>query len=171
MTELAALLDIAWGLLVPGRLVALATVSARGAEARTVVLRGVERRASEVRLYTDALNPKVAQIAEHEGGTILVWVPERALQLRAEVTLATAPGSAADWAAMDPEARGNYGTLPAPGTGIPHAGAYERQADPARLTVISGRVTAMDLADLMPVPHRRARFEAADGWKGRWLAP
>lgn len=171
MTELASLLDIAWGLLVPERLVVLATVSERGAEARTVVLRGADRGASEVRLYTDALSPKVAQIAAHRGGTILVWEPERALQLRVEVDLAVLPGSAADWAQIDPEARGNYGTLPAPGTGIPRAGAYERQADPARLAVIRGQVTAMDLADLASVPHRRARFEAAHGWKCRWLAP
>jgi hypothetical protein len=171
MSELCRVLDVAWALLTPPRTAVLATASDRGAEARVVVLRGADRTAGLTWLYTDAESPKIAQIATHPGGTLVFWEPASGRQLRVAVDLSAGPGTTADWASMTPEARGNYGTLPPPGHPIPQATAYVRQPEPTRFAVVVGRITAFDLVELATEPHRRARFDAADDWAGRWLAP
>lgn len=174
MTEaLAALLDRGWGWLGAGgvRHGVLATVAGRGAEARTIGLRRADRAEGLVELHTDAATPKVAEIAAAPGGTLMFWDEALKLQIRLRLHLSVVPGTATDWAGVPPGSRGNYGTVPVPGTPIPGPEAYRRSPDPARLAVIRGRIDEIDLVDLAPVQHRRAVYRRSDGWAGRWLAP
>jgi hypothetical protein len=60
--------------------------------------------------------------------------------------------------------------MPAPGTPIAAALDYRKTPDPAAFAVLRCTVQTIDAVHLGP-NHRRARFDAADGWHGQWLAP
>lgn len=172
MSELARFLDRGWTWLeAPGRLGVLATVAARGAEARTVMLRQADRTEGRVVIHTDSQTPKCAEIAAAPGATLLFWDADLSLQIRLRLELRLRPGTDTEWAAVPLASRGNYGTVPAPGRPISGPEAYRRDPDPARLVVVEGRVAEIDLVDLSRPLHRRALFLRVEDWAGRWLAP
>ena len=53
----------------------LATVDGEAADARTVVLRDLDRDSRTLLIYTDARSPKLAQIAARPLGTLVMWSP------------------------------------------------------------------------------------------------
>ena len=161
MSDLAALLDAAWDALLRGvadrdadlRLLTLATAGTDGwPQARTVVLRGADRAAGRLTVHTDRQSAKVAELAADPRATLLGWDAGAALQVRLRVRVAARDGTAEEWARVPPASRPAY------------------SGDPARFTVLTATVEAMDLLHLGPV-HRRAVFLRADGWAGVWRAP
>ncbi|MBI1418848.1 MAG: pyridoxamine 5'-phosphate oxidase [Limimaricola sp.] len=182
MTDtLADLLDLAWQRLAlgvadrnaPARYPVLATLGADGwPAARTVVLRAAQRIAGVLEIHTDTRSAKVASLHADPRAEIVIWDPAVALQmrLRAEVAVLTGSAAAPAWADVPDVARGNYGSLPAPGTPIPTPLAYEKAGEAGRFAVLRAQIVAIDLLHIGPA-HRRARFRRADGWTGEWLAP
>ena len=174
--DLDALLAHVWARLAAGarsgddpfRTVALATCGAEGAEARMVALRRADAATGEVEVHSDARAAKVGALAADPRATILAWDPATGLQLRLRVAMTVAVADGGRWARVPAEARGNYGTDPAPGTPIPAPGAFARTPRPERFAALLGRVRALDAVSLAHAPHRRAAFDAAGG---RWLAP
>ena len=150
------------------RHVALATAGPDGPEARTVALRAADRAAGTVEVHSDARTPKVAQIGADPRAQLLLWDETTGEQLRVSVRMEVARADPARWAAVPAEARGNYGTEPAPGTPIDGPDDFRREPARAKHAALVGRVTAMDAVMLATDPHRRARLE---GGRWRWVAP
>jgi hypothetical protein len=181
-SELAATFDAVWRELAQGvvdrhaaaRHPALATVGRDGGgEVRTVVLREADREAARVAFHTDAAAIKVDEIRAAPRVALLVWNAHDRLQIRLRATAAVHTGAAvADiWGGLTAAERANYGGSPAPGTPIAAPDDHAAGADARRFAVVQGALDEIETLHLGPDRHRRARFTAADGWRGTWLAP
>ncbi|MEM7191013.1 MAG: pyridoxamine 5'-phosphate oxidase family protein [Pseudomonadota bacterium] len=179
-TDLGATLDRAWDLLsaataareTQARLVTLATISASGPEARSVVLRSANRAAASVRIFTDSRSCKITEAQADPRASILHWNEGAAFQirLRGNLSVQTGPEVDDDWAALNDLARLSYA---GPGPGLPIGGpgprplAGERKA----FAVLTMSVSEMDVVWLGPDLHTRAVYRETDGWAGTWLSP
>ncbi len=179
-TTLAGLGDRAWRHLEAGaaepdhpfRTPCLATTGlGGGAEARMVVLRGAEERASRLEIHTDRASRKVDEIASTPLATLLFWAPRDLLQVRARCRVEVLVGDAvqAAWDAIPDNARRNYGGRPPPSTPMARDTDYAETSERDRFAVLAAEVTSLDILHL-GATHRRALFEAGDA-PGRWLAP
>jgi hypothetical protein len=193
--DLSRVLDSAWVLLGRGsadrrsplHTPVVASVGVDGApEARVMVLRKAERATGLLRFHTDARSPKVASL-HGRPVAVLGYHPGEAVQLRltgvAEV-VTEGPEVDAIWAQSTEFARRCYmveagpGTpLPAPGSGLP-ADVEGRKPELAELVparanfaIVRVRVTRLDWLHLAQAGHRRAVFDAGDGWAGGWVVP
>lgn len=156
----------------PARHPVLATVGRDGgAEARSVVLRGVDAAAGALTFHTDLASAKVAEIAAEPRGTVLIWDAKAQLQMRLRVELTVRDGTQAEWAAVPEGAQRVYGGTPAPGAEIARPDAHDSAPDPARFAVVTAQVDAIETLHLGQDRHRRALFRRADGFRGVWLAP
>jgi len=160
----AAERDHAW------RTMTLATTDGEAALARTVVLREVDAAARRLLFYTDVRSAKVAQIAAHPVGTLLLWSAALGWQLRLRCRFEVDHGGLAAssrWARLRlmPAAQDYLSPL-APGSEIgPH------QSGPApreHFAVVGAGVEAMDWLELHADGHRRALFDARGP---RWVQP
>lgn len=157
----------------PARHPTLATIGTDGMpQARTVVLRATDRSAATLDLHTDLHSAKVAELRANPRASLHVWNPSPHLQVRIEAEVAILTGAAvADiWERVPEPSRMAYGSLPAPGQPIADALDYDKSPDQAAFAVLRLSVQAIDAVHLGH-DHRRARFNRADGWTGRWLAP
>jgi len=149
----------------------LATVDGERGDARTVVLREWDEDASTLLIYTDARSPKVAQLAAHPLGTLVLWSAALGWQLRLEVRLtAEVEGLAVSsrWATlkMTPAAHDYLSPLP-PGSDL-SAPVQPTRESRVHFAVLAAEVQAIDWLELHAGGHRRARFDAQGA---RWLAP
>ena len=179
--DLAAFLDLGWQRLTRGvadrraaaRHPVFATVSPDGApEARTVVLRGANRAEGTVEIHTDGGSDKVASLRANPRAQLMVWDEKAKLQIRLSTRVTIHQGSevADRWKNVPAGSRIAYGASPNPGTPIPTAHAYTKLASLDWFTVLSCRIDAIELMQLIE-PHRRAVFQSADGWIGAWRVP
>ncbi len=154
----------------PWRQAVLATADGEGADARTVVLREVDVQERTLVFYTDARSPKVAQIAAHPRGTLVLWAATLGWQLRLQVQLAVQSDGlsvSSRWARVSTTlAAQDYLSVLAPGsplkTAVPERGTREHFA------VLTANVLSIDWLELHADGHRRALFDA----RGQhWLAP
>ncbi|MHA7887573.1 pyridoxamine 5'-phosphate oxidase family protein [Roseicyclus sp.] len=175
-TTLSSLLDTAWSHLTrgvadrkhPARHPTLATLGPDGPELRTLVLRGADRAAATLELFTDAASPKALQIAADPRVALHVWLPKPQLQIRARARAAILPGDPALFARLPAEAQANYsGTVP----GTPLETTGDRPTGgAARFARITCTLAELDILHL-GTPHIRALYRASDGWQGQWVAP
>ncbi|KHA51803.1 pyridoxamine 5'-phosphate oxidase family protein [Sulfitobacter geojensis] len=179
--DLVTFLDAAWEHLErgvahsasPARFVTFATVGQDGVpQARTVALRGADRGAASVEVHTDVETDKVAALRQMPMAALHIWLPEANLQIRLTARVTVLTGSQVDeaWAKVPAGSRVSYGTKPTPGTPIADVYAYEKPAERSRFAVLKCELTQMDLVHL-DARHRRALFEAQNGWQGTWVAP
>lgn len=184
--ELLAMFDQAWSLLTVAaedrsaalRLLTVATSTADGPDARTMVLRATGRSTGTLGFYTDRRAAKVEALTRDPRVAVLGYDPVSRVQLRLLGRAATATsGMAVDrvWAAIGEAGRDAYRTLQAPGSPIASSAegqpAAERSGreDFAVLTVTVERIEWLDLGVAM---HRRARWlRTKNGWRGTWLVP
>lgn len=174
--------------------VSLATVDHTGmADARTVVLRGVDGAAGQLWAHSDRRAAKVGQIAHDPRGTILAYDPGMKLQVRiaADLTVLTR-GKVADaaWRQSTLWARRCYlaphgpsAPVDAPTGNLPDGladrepTATESEAGRGNFCVIMATVKRIDWLYLDHAGHRRgeaARTAGTDdtpAWTYRWLAP
>lgn len=158
----------------PARHPVLATAGLEGgAEARVVVLRAASAEDAMLEVHTDSASSKVGELARDPRATLLIWEDRARLQIRmkARVEILKGAGAARAWARIPEGAQQVYGGAPAPGTPIPAPEAHEPGPDPERFTVLTARIGEVDALHLGRDRHRRARFRAADNWRGEWLAP
>jgi len=173
MSDPAQLLDMTWTALIrgkadrrhPARHPTLASIGPNGPEMRTLVLRGADRDTATLELHTDALSPKVAQIAADARVALHVWVPNQRLQIRARATAEILPGDPALFASLPDFAKANYAG-PIPGA-TPDSDTPDTAAE-ARFTRIRCTLTEIDVL-LLSEPHQRALFKGPD-WEGQWIA-
>lgn len=157
----------------PWRVGVLATTDGDIADARSVVLREWDAAHRTLLVYTDARSPKVAQLAAHPLGTLVLWSEKLGWQLRLRVQLELQTAGLAvssRWARlkMRPAAHDYLSPLP-PGSALehPHGPAPLRESR-SHFAVMAARVQAVDWLELHAEGHRRARF---DGRGARWVAP
>ena len=180
--DLDATLDAVWRTLEhgvadrtsPARHPTLATVGPGGApEVRTVVLRAAERDSGRLDVHSDVATAKIDEIRAEPRIGVHVWDPHTHLQLRLRgwATILTGEPVAEIWRAVPASARRNYGGAPAPGTPIDDPSAHEPAVESDRFAVVRCTLGEIETLHLGPDRHRRARFRAADQWRGTWLAP
>lgn len=142
-------------------------------QARTVVLRGVDAAAQELRIYTDRRSPKVAELQQQPLVTLVFWSAPLQWQLRAVVRVAVrldGPEVDAAWARVQHSAgAGDYLTPNAPGRVLDSADMPSAEAaQPHHLAVLVARVHCLDWLALARTGHQRARVE---GSAVTWLVP
>lgn len=158
----------------PARHPVLATVTPDGLpSARVVVLRGAASGAGTLEVHTDAASAKVAQLAGNDHAAFVIWEPRARLQIRLSTRVALRRGAevAGIWARVPEASRQSYGGHPVPGAPLDVPEDFAPGPDAARFVVLDCRVDAVETLHLGRDRHRRARFERADGFAGRWIAP
>jgi len=158
----------------PLRRIALASLDRSGApQMRTLALRDVDAPAATVDLHTDAASCKISELENDPRAAILIWDEVALIQIRltGHMTIDTGASLGHVWNELPDVTRGNYGVMPAPGTGISQGNAYRREPDAGKFARLTMTVLAMDLVQLQEPSHRRARFLRQDRWAGEWLAP
>ena len=155
----------------PWRTSVLATINGEMADARLVVIREVDARQKQLLFYTDERAGKVAQLLHHPHGTMVMWCPTLAWQLRCRVRLAmemSGLAASSRWARirLSPAAQDYLSPLP-PGTALPAVPAHPPVARDY-FAVIDATIESIDWLELHPDGHRRAIF---DGHGARWVQP
>ena len=176
---LSSVHDRAWQLLVrgandarhPARTPTLATMGADGPQARTLILRKANRPTGTVTLYTDAASTKVGELRADPRAALHIWDKGAQIQLRLSVIVELAPGAPELWARMPEGAREVYGVDPPPGTPIADPEGFTRVPNGDKFLELTLEIQKLELVALGLPIHRRAAFERADGWQGKWLAP
>jgi pyridoxamine 5'-phosphate oxidase len=155
----------------PWRAAVLATTDGQVADARTVILREASAEQSTLLMYSDARAGKVAQIATHPHGTIVMWSSALGWQLRLRVHLQTVTDGlelSSRWARLKlSPAANDYLSLQAPGD--PLGAALAARGERAYFALLEARVLSIDWLELHAEGHRRARF-GADA-TSCWLQP
>jgi pyridoxamine 5'-phosphate oxidase len=155
----------------PWRTPVLATTDGDVGDARTVVLREADRGSAMLRLYSDARSAKVAQVASHPIGALVMWSPALGWQLRVRVRLAVSTEGlevSSRWARLklSPAAQ-DYLSAQAPGA--PLEAALAARGERAHFALIDAQVQSIDWLELHAAGHRRARFVL--GATPSWLQP
>ena len=155
----------------PFRFVTLATVGARGPQARTVGLRRASRADAAVEVHSDARTEKVEALRTDPRAEILAWDSPRQVQVRLAGDVTLIPADPDRWARVPEASRLNYGTDPAPGTPVDAPEHVARTPEVGRFVALRMAVARIDVVSLGHDPHRRALFVAGDGFAGAWTAP
>lgn len=155
----------------PWHTAVLATTDGEVGDARTVLLRSAERASGELRLYTDARAGKVAQIARHPVGTLVLWSPALSWQLRLRVRLQVSTDGLAvssAWAQLrTTTVSREFLSALAPGSVLD--GVAPARGERTHFALIEAQVAAIDWLEMHDDGHRRARF--AVGAAPHWLQP
>lgn len=151
------------------RLVTLATTGPEGPEARTLILRDVDRAADAVTLWTNLLSGKVEQLRADPRAALLFWDGGTQVQVRLRTIVTIASGQEDAWHALPPQGRANYATDPAPGTCLlsPDEAAMPDVSEEVFSRLIC-HVREMEVLTLATTPHQRAVFSPG---RAVWLAP
>jgi pyridoxamine 5'-phosphate oxidase len=144
----------------PWRAPVLATTDGEVGDARTVILREADHAQAKLLVYTDARAGKVAQIAAHPLGTLVMWSPALGWQLRLRVHLRTVTDGlelSSRWARLQlSPAANDYLSSQAPGD--PLDNALSARGERAFFALLEARVQSIDWLELHAQGHRRARF-------------
>jgi hypothetical protein len=158
----------------PFHTMTLATVGINGLpEARTVVMRGFDPDAKEIRFHTDARSPKVAELRAAPAVTLLFYDPHVRLQVRIPAvavlhhednTATAAWGSCAEtsrtpYAAHDPPGRILKLDADVPTPIIP---SVDDALALSRFVLVACRFSTMDVLELCSTGHRRVAFNWSD---------
>jgi pyridoxamine 5'-phosphate oxidase len=155
----------------PWRTPVLATTDGEAGDARTVILREADAERATLRMYSDARAGKVAQIAAHPLGTLVMWSPALGWQLRLRVRLQTVTDGlelSSRWARLKlSPAANDYLSSQAPGTPLEHA--LDSRGDRSHFALLEAQVLSIDWLELHAQGHRRARF--GNDTTPCWLQP
>jgi hypothetical protein len=152
----------------PWRAPVLATTDGEVGDARTVILRDVDQAQATLLVYTDARAGKVAQIAAHPHGTLVLWSPKLGWQLRVRVHLSVVTDGlelSSRWAQLKlTPAANEYLSSQAPGDALDVA--IGSRGERAYFALLEARVLSIDWLELHAQGHRRARFgkDATSAW-------
>jgi pyridoxamine 5'-phosphate oxidase len=155
----------------PWRAPVLATTDGEVGDARTVILREADQAHGTLLMYSDGRAGKVAQIAQHPHGTLVMWSPALGWQLRIRVRLQTVTDGlelSSRWARLQlSPAANDYLSSQAPGD--PLDNALSARGERAYFALLQARVLSIDWLELHAQGHRRARFD--NDATPRWLQP
>lgn len=153
----------------------LATACADGSvNARTVVLRAVNKSEAQLQIFTDARSPKVAEIADESNAVFVFWSARLRWQLRIRVSIsALMRGTTVDalWQRVKQSASaGDYLSPSAPGSLLRSDSSVSAEASrkKSHFAVLNAQVIEIDWLELASAGHRRAKV-TVDTWE--WLTP
>lgn len=191
--RLEDVLEQAWSLLIEGAARrhspfhqgVFASLGVHGPDTRYVVLRQAEREHARLAFHTDRRSPKIAHLQNDPraswcffGDGVQLRLAGRAMpQLDGERVEAA-------WQRTTDFGRRCYTSDSAPGavlsrasSGLP-AEALRPQLEPAldlvgreHFALVEFQLLRVDWLHLAHSGHRRAHFDADDGWRGRWVQP
>lgn len=168
----------------PWRQAVLASQSADGPQARTVVLRDLRHEPRELVFYSDARAGKVRELRADPRVQLVCWSPALGWQLRLQGRAQVETDGldvTARWAAIRHRRAAQDYLAPLPPGAPLDAPAYAAglQSEPRmdddpkvprhHFAVVYLSISSLDWLELHPEGHRRARFEA--GAPARWLTP
>ena len=155
----------------PWRTPVLGTTDGEVGDARTVVLRDADAAQGSLLVYSDARAGKVAQIALHPRGTLVMWSEALGWQLRVRVQIDVITDGlelSSRWAQLKlTPAAHDYLSALAPGS--PLDTALGSRGDRAHFALLEAHVLSIDWLELHAQGHRRARF--SNDTTARWLQP
>lgn len=157
-----------------GRVLTLASADAEhGVTVRNVILRGARRATAELELHSDTRAAKIAQIAADPRVCLLFWDARAQVQARMQGRARVLTGAATDdrWARIPEMGRRVYGGAPPPGTPIVTPDAHDPTPSQDAFAMVLVTLHQVDILHLGTPRHLRARFAAAQGWAGQWIAP
>jgi general stress protein 26 len=170
----------------PMRLVVLATVDAGGApDARTMVVRGADRRSGRIWFYTDRRSEKIDQLCSCQWACAVAWDRTAGIQLRLRGTATVhESGPVADrhWRQASLALQALFAAPDAPGRPLrppdPRLVGMKRALDEGCLTdartnfaVIEMQVRTIEWHQVIEGEQRRAVLHAATAWAVQPLAP
>ena len=161
----------------PFRLVILGSQKDAGVGLRYIVLREY---ATDDRMlfYTDARTPKVAEIRNHPGASLLFYHPQKGLQIRVEGQMKLHQNdslSQEHWKRVQGIGRRAYTPHLEPGKIIDSpnlAHKWPEEMSDEHFTVLEFTPHSFDLLQLNRLEHLRLGMQKRDeGWEMNWLAP
>lgn len=191
--RLDAVLDQTWQLLIEGAARrhssfhqgVLANLGAEGPDARYVVLRRAERQPARLAFHSDRRSPKIRQLLNDPRASWCFFGEGVQLRLAGRATpLFEGESVDAAWQRTSAFGRRCYTVGSAPGAELSEAGsglpegALRPGLEPAlneigreHFCLVEFQLERIDWLHLAHSGHRRAQFEAADSWQGRWVQP
>jgi pyridoxamine 5'-phosphate oxidase len=158
----------------PFRLVTVATLSEAGPAARTVVLRAVEAERRTVWFHTDRRSPKFAELQVDPRLCLLWYDPEVRVQVRVAARAVLHLGdevAQVAWRNLAETSRRDYAALTGPG-GVLDADDGSNPADAeSNFVAVACQFSELDVLELLPDGHRRARLHWSGTWSLTRLAP
>ena len=142
--------------------------------ARTVVLRTVDREANQLKIYTDARSSKAEELTKQRDAIFVFWSKKLNWQLRVRVNVNVSTSSShvqTLWQQVKQTASASdYTRTSAPGIPISSEAQVEQKNEihTTHFAVITADIMDMDWLELASSGHRRAKI-SLDAWT--WLTP
>lgn len=160
----------------PFRLAVLATIGLEQVpRQRTIVLREFVPDSQRLTFFTDARSKKMLHIKENNKVSLLLYHPEKQLQLRLEglaVKETDRSSLEAYWASVKEASRKEYATARVPGTEMNGEQRIEYLKDDHYFTVVHVHPFRMEYLQLRRPDHIRVRFSKDNrGWRSDYLVP
>jgi len=141
--------------------------------ARTVILRHVDRISARLEAYSDSRSPKVSELIKDPQALFLFWSKRLNWQLRIKVTmtvLTKGPYVENLWERVKQSASArDYMSASPPGSSINDSSPKKMQDNDSNFfAVLQGHVSEVDWLELSKKGHRRAKFI---GSSSEWMTP
>jgi hypothetical protein len=142
--------------------------------ARTVVIRNVDKNEGLLQIFTDARSAKATELTSQPKSVFVFWSSRLGWQLRVSVNvnlLSKGPLVERLWNEVkESPAASDYLSSFAPGTPLAQSNnkTKDEALDTSYFAVLNAQVLEIDWLELSRIGHRRARL-TADSWE--WLVP
>lgn len=151
----------------------LATLGLDGTlQARTVILRNLNKDAAYLDIFIDKHAGKIHQLQRHPNAAFHIWdrVANLQIRLQASATLLDDSSVRAIWQTLPSHSQRSYGAIPPTASPIAADLDYVQIGDVEAFAVLRFHIDQIEVLHL-GMSHRRARFTKVDQWIGQWLVP
>ena len=156
----------------PFKLPALSTSTDNKVFQRIVVARRFIEHDQSLIIYTDYESQKYHQLKTNPSCSLLFWDPKKRLQVQVAGDAYFLDDKLNYWKKLNENQKKDYVINPLPGTEISSADNYSYDSTEHRFEVISIHFKTLDVLELSPDGHRRAKsILNKNGRKDFWLAP
>ncbi len=160
----------------PFRFASLATIGLEQVpRQRTIVLREFVPESQRLTFFTDARSKKMLHIKENNKVSLLLYHPEKQLQLRLEgLAVKETDRTVLEgyWASVKETSRKEYATARVPGTELEGEQHIEYLKDDHYFAVVHVHPFRMEYLKLRRPDHLRVRFSKDNrGWRSDYLVP
>ena len=139
---------------------------------RIVVARRYNEHDHSLIIYTDHESKKYHQLKTNPSCSLLFWDPKKRLQVQVAGEASFLDDKLDYWDKLNENQKKDYVINPFPGTEISSADGFSYDSAEHRFEVISIHFNTLDVLELSPDGHRRAKsILNKNGRKDFWLAP
>ena len=139
---------------------------------RIVVARRYNEHDHSLIIYTDHESKKYHQLKTNPSCSLLFWDPKKRLQVQLAGEASFLENKAEYWDKLNENQKKDYVINPFPGTEISSADGYSYDSAEYRFEVISIHFKTLDVLELSPNGHRRAKsILNKNERKDFWVAP